>query len=122
MTKLRITSLTRPDLDVGDLHRDHKADDIARYEAEELHPSTRVFTTAELEQAVVLRVEDIWRGRCEAQKYKPFSAKYMTAQAEFFAGASAVFDSPPPFWCFCIMGGRDILRERERAIAAAARK
>lgn len=92
----------------------------------QINPAVRVFTTAELEQAVIRRVEDIWRGRCEALKYKSGSAKRMNAQAEFFAGASAVFDSPPPFWCFCIMGGRDILLERElaegRKLSAAAAK
>lgn len=59
-----------------------------------------------------LQIEQMWRERAAHQGYKPLSAKYMQAQADFFAGVMAGLGTQPPLWVLSIMGGRDIVMER----------
>lgn len=64
-------------------------------------------------------IEQIWMRRSDSQGFKPKSAKYASAEVEFFVGAMAALGAQgfeiPAFWTMAIMSGRPVVDRAEHA-------
>ena len=64
-------------------------------------------------------IEQQWMRRSDAQGLKPKSAKYASAEVDFFVGAMAALGAQgfevPAYWVMAIMSGRPVVDRTKHA-------